>query len=91
MILAVAAGVNILHMLSNGRLGRHPDQLFGNHLADEMPFNAAGTGQLYLGKAVITHALGQAIEANTFLNHARGKLVGGQRDQLWLRSKGLRV
>jgi multiple sugar transport system permease protein len=39
-------------MLSNGKLGRHHNQLFGNLLADDMPFMAAGTGQLFLGKAV---------------------------------------
>ena len=91
MILAVAAGVNILHMLSNGKLGRHHDQLFGNLLADDMPFMAAGTGQLFLGKAVFNHGLGQAFEADTFLFLALGTLVGGHRDQLRLRSKGLCV
>ncbi len=91
VILAVAAGVNILHMLSNGKLGRHHDQLFGNLLADDMPFMAAGTGQLFLGKAVFNHGLGQAFEADTFLFLALGTLVGGHRDQLRLRSKGLCV
>ena len=56
-----------------------------------MPFMAAGTGQLFLGKAVFNHGLGQAFEADTFLFLALGTLVGGHRDQLWLRSKGLCV
>jgi hypothetical protein len=57
MSFAVAAGVDILHMLGNGKLSRHHDQLFGDLLADDMPLMAAGTGQLFLGKAVLDHCL----------------------------------
>ena len=39
----MAAGVDILHMLGNGKLSRHHDQLFGDFLADDVPSMAAGT------------------------------------------------
>ena len=89
--LAVAAGVNKLHKHSDGKQGRHHNQNIGNLLADDMPFMAAGTGQHFLGKEELNHGLGQAFEADTFLFLALGTLVGGHRDQLLLRSKGLCV
>lgn len=89
MSFAVAAGVDILHMLGNGKLSRHHDQLFGDFLADDVPSMAAGTDQLFLGKAVLDHILGQAFKIDALLALGLGSLVGLDGDQFRLGSQRL--
>ena len=89
VVLAVPAGVDILHMLGNRKLSRYHNQLFGDLLADDMPLMAAGTGQLFLWKAVLDHCLRQALQVCSLLLFALGALVSSYSDQLRFGSERL--